>query len=62
MLRLKHIRVLFSINNAQMETTKENVIVSIPDFNEIERIIILILQRLQLEHEKIAGKNTDRAD
>lgn len=35
---------------------------SIPDFNEIERIIILILQRLQLEHEKIAGKNTDRAD
>ncbi len=35
---------------------------SIPDYNEIERIIILILQRLQLEHEKIAGKNTDRAD
>jgi ribonuclease P protein component len=33
-----------------------------PDFNEAERIIILILQRLQLEHEKTAGKNTDRID
>lgn len=35
MLRFKNIRMLFSINNAQMETTKENVVVSISDFNEV---------------------------
>lgn len=35
MFRFKNVRVLFSINNAQMETTKENVVVPISDFNEV---------------------------
>ena len=35
MFRFKNVRMLFSINNAQMETTKEYVVVPISDFNEV---------------------------